>query len=240
MVVHMRVFFFFWPFFTMYSDPYLTLRLFVCSLACFVDSDISAPHLEAAFATQVSVCLFIWWCIGRIAFAGYPKRKNILPIYVFRVLLFLTQLRPASSEDCQHVLWSAIFSSRTWTYVTWSLGRRSNCVWTYSRWLERLSWVGWEDKAGEGGWGRLILFCFRPIVLYIFHLGSNKACSQEASREKETILTFCEQNIVDLKKVLMNTTVLPIKERQDSTEICKMRCFIQTPFWTSVCAGPIR
>ena len=198
MVVHIRFF---------SSDrssrciPYLTLKLFVCSFACFVDSNISAPHLEAAFATQVSVCLFIWWCIGRIAFAGYPKRKNILPIYVFRVFLFLTQLRPASSEDCQYVLWSAVFSSRTWTYVTWSLGRRSNCVWAYSRWLERFSWVEWEEEGRRGGGlgRRLILFCFRPIVLYIFHLGSNKACSQEASREKETVVTFCEQNIVDLQ-----------------------------------------
>ena len=45
----------------------------------------------------------------------YPERKNLLPIYmyVFTVFLLLTQLRPASSEDCQHVLRSAVFSSRT-------------------------------------------------------------------------------------------------------------------------------
>ena len=58
--------------------------------------------------------------------------------------------------------------------------------------------LGGVGGGGEGGlW--LILFCFRPIVPYIFHLGSNKACSQEASREKKTIVTFCEQNIVDLQ-----------------------------------------
>ena len=62
MVVHMRVFSSdrsSHDVFRMYSDPYLTLSLFVCFLACFVDSNISAPHLEAAFATQVGVCLFI-------------------------------------------------------------------------------------------------------------------------------------------------------------------------------------
>ena len=64
MVVHMRDACFFLltvlhDVLRMYSDPYLTLSPFVCFLACFVDSNISAPHLEAAFATQVSVCLFI-------------------------------------------------------------------------------------------------------------------------------------------------------------------------------------
>ena len=132
----------------------------------------------------------------------YPERKNLLSryMYVFTVFLLLTQLRPASSEDCQHVLRSAVFSSRTWTYVTWSPGRRSNCVWAYSRWLGRLSWVEWEEGVGGGGrvW-RLILFCFRPIVPSIVHCGSNREGSQEASREKQTIVTFCEQNIVDLQ-----------------------------------------
>ena len=61
-----------------------------------------------------------------------------------------------------------------------------------------LGGVGGGGRVGGVG-GRLILFCFRPVVLYIFHLGSNKACSQEASREKETIVTFCEQTIVDLQ-----------------------------------------
>ena len=199
MVVHMRLF---------SSDrssrciPHLTLRLFVCSLARFVDSNISAPHLEAAFATQVSVCLFIWWCIGRIAFAGYPKRKNILPIYVFRVFLFLTQLRPASSEDCQHVLWSAVFSSRTWTYVTWSLGRRSDCVWAYSRWLGRLSWVEWEEGVRRvgGGWfcsvfAQLCLVLFLEAQIEPVH---NKLAKNKA-KQKQTIVTFCDQNIFDLQ-----------------------------------------
>lgn len=55
---------------------------------------------------------------------------------------------------------------------------------------------------GGGGGGRvwrLILFCFRPIVPSIVHCGSNREGSQEASREKQTIVTFCEQNIVDLQ-----------------------------------------
>ena len=38
----------------------------------------------------------------------------------------------------------------------------------------------------------------------------------------------------------MRKTVLPIKQRQYSTEICKMPCSIQTCFWPSVCAAPLR
>lgn len=121
---------------------------------------------------------------------GYPERKNLLPIcmYFFTVFLFLTQLRPASSEDCQHVLWSAVFSSRTWTYVTWSLGRRSNCVWAYSRWLGRLSWVEWEERGG-GGW-RLILFCFRPIVARIKKLAEKNKSSSPSVHASKILLIY--------------------------------------------------
>lgn len=62
-------------------------------------------------------------------------------------------------------------------------------------------YLGWSGRRGWGGgrvW-RLILFCFRPIVPSIVHCGSNREGSQEASREKQTIFTFCEQNIVDLQ-----------------------------------------
>ena len=102
----------------------------------------------------------------------YPERKNLLPIYmyVFTAFLLLTQLRPASSEDCQHVLRSAVFSSRTWTYVTWSPGRRSNCVWAYSRWLGRLSWVEWEEGVGGGGeeFGGWFCSVFAQLCLLLF------------------------------------------------------------------------
>ena len=107
----------------------------------------------------------------------------MLPIYVFRVFLFLTQLRPASSENCQHVLWSAIFSSRAWAYVTWSLGRRSNCVWAYSRWRGRSSWVEEGGGGVGGGW-----FCsvFAQWCLILFTKAQIEPVHNKLAKKKKT------------------------------------------------------